>query len=714
MPESRWIKNPNFGHNLRQGNEVLWFKVDLENASSERRWVLDLELFSPIKMTLYQSSEGKLSGPQHVDSLSSFNIRPNPIRQQAFGITLAPNTTSTIYLKYEDSIYNELKFVLTPRSKFIIAQNRNTYLQALQQGIMLALFAYHLIIFASSKDRAYLYYSYFLLSSFVFTISKEGYGFQYLWPDHPILQVWSSRPAAGLISITSCLFAIHFLQIYKLSKLLMWGLLAIAVFIFGVSVLTLHMDPVFIGAVSPLGYFSLLAAGIYAYRKGVVHARYFILAWTAYCISILWYVLHVAGVYSNPEEAYNYVRLSFLFQILVLAFALADRVRHTQEKQLQSDAENKAKSEFLAMMSHEIRTPMNGILGMSALLEDRLADKVSKKYNQTIQTSGKALLTLLNDILDYSKIAAGKLEFESIPFNLPTVIEDSTALFQLQAKEKGLELIINIDKKVATNRIGDPTRVGQIVINLVSNAIKFTESGSVKVIVTISSDDPEKVKITVADTGVGIPKNEQHALFKSFNQANTQITRKYGGSGLGLSITSQLAALMNGAIGFNTIVDRGSTFWVTLLLPATTNEAQNQEIPDVSIQPNDQKSVSSKLNILIAEDNQVNQLVIKRMLRKLDLRCTVTSNGEEALGKACEDDFDLILMDCDMPVMDGYTATRRIRDWEAETHRSRIPIIALTAHAMSDNRQKCLDEGMDDFLTKPVNIKELADVLNNY
>ena len=713
VPEEQWTSHPKFDHGFRQGDEVVWLKVVVHNASPVERWVLDLDFFNPILMTLYQVSAGHLVAEQQINSMASFNERPNEVRQQAFGIRFKQNSASTIYLRYKDSIYNELKFRLLPRSKFVTGANKQTYLQALQQGIMLALFAYHLIIYVSSKDRAYLYYSYFLLASFIFTISREGYGFQYLWPDYPMLQIWTNRPIVGLLSIASCMFAIRFLQIKKLSKPLMWGLLGIAYFIFGVSILTLEEDPVYISAVAPLGFFSLLAAGIYAYRRGIVHARYFILAWTAYCASILWFVLNVAGVYPDPDGAYNYVRLSFLFQILVLALALADRVRNTQEKQIQSDAENKAKGEFLAMMSHEIRTPMNGILGMSSLLDDRLTDKLSKKYNRIIQVSGKALLTLLNDILDYSKVSVGKMDLEDIPFDLPQVVKDSVALFELQATEKKLDLSFEIDEAVAPYRIGDPTRVGQIILNLLSNAIKFTESGSVKVIITVAPDDKDLLKISVADTGTGIPEREQHMLFESFNQANNQINRKYGGSGLGLSICRLLANLMQGDIGFSTQVNKGSTFWVTLQLPGTLKPDTLHLGNPQSTGSNPQTPIRPGLKILIAEDNQVNQMVIKRMLQKLHLKCTVTNNGEEAYSKARDQKYDVILMDCDMPVMDGYIATNKIRQWEKETDTGRIPIIALTAHAMSEHRQRCLDEGMDDFLTKPVDFEQLEPALRN-
>ncbi|SOD92844.1 response regulator [Spirosoma fluviale] len=568
--------------------------------------------------------------------------------------------------------------------------------------LMSGLFFLGLFAF-SSMDRPMLYYGLFCLAYSYRLMGTDYYILHTLFPQIP----WyiSIRLEYGSLYLAIGLFVQYTQSLYPrdthpvIIRAMAWLCFAfLGTVLLLPPMLFTHLMDAFLGLmVAYIGY----AIYVYwmAFRRKRPGATYSLMSTglllTVFTLILIQYFGFVAPLQIELFAGY----LGFFFlQSLVLAFRFTyalNEARYTEKQ-------------FLANMSHEIRTPLNAILGFSEMLEAAPLDKEQKESLHYIRTAGKNLLTIVNDILDIAKIEAGMLPLEIIPFSLGSLADSIRTMILPVATEKNLSLVVEIDPTLPAIVLGDPTRLTQILLNLLSNAVKFTQQGSViaRIVNVGETADSIRVRFSVQDTGIGMAPEVLPYIFERFRQANDFTTRYYGGTGLGLSIVKSLTEMQGGWVTVSSTLGQGSCF--TLEIPYKPTANPQEPTVDLSVEP--QLTATQNVRILVVEDNLINQKLAQQVLKRLGYTSQIVENGQEALDLLKVTNFDLILMDIQMPIMDGYTTTRYIRT----TLQSSVPIIAMTAHALASEREQCLQAGMNDFIPKPFQLDELQRIMRKY
>lgn len=845
---------PNYGF---QG-QAYWFWLELNNEGvSNAVWYLEISypLLDSVQVYI-QKREGEIARWNTGDRLI-FEDRPIHHRNFVFPIYLDQLEDANVFIRVKTDGTLQVPATLWSENSFYREQQSYSIPHGTFIGLFIVIILYNLFLGITIREVSYFHYVTFATAFLGFFLGFSGYGYQYIWSHSQTFQQYSVLLFIALALLGLTQFTLSFLKInitQSRTRALLKSIVAACL----VVLLSIAFVPYkyMIQALLLICVYSSVICiwtGIQSIHQMGKTAGIYTSAWVFLALGMGLVALNKLGIIDNTLLIDTIMPTSAGAMSLMLSFALGYRIQQEQDHRqkaeshalksqkealkarlkaneiefeneqirISAEAESKAKNEFLAMMSHEIRTPLNGIMGMSDLLKSTSLDAQQRRYTNTIYSSGESLLTIINDILDFSKILAGKLDIENVPVSLFELMDSCTAVFSKQVHEKGLYLSSSIYPPRDSYIQSDPVRLRQVILNFVSNAIKFTEKGAIEFNFLLD-EKHEKLRIEVIDSGIGISEEQQANLFSAFSQADTSITRNYGGTGLGLAICKKLAELMQGNTGVSSKVGRGSTFWFECKVDildcgqksiesfkgkqmgiacsniltrnfliehfenwqATVTHIENFEkktsldyllldhqqlqhletsklkklfhIPSTHIidvgefdedailhlpltssllhkafnlssyssNPNIQMDSNHEddrplngLNILVAEDNATNQLVIQALLKKLGAESTIADNGK----KVCEllehhpKNFDLVLMDCEMPIMDGFTAAETIRQSD-NTDLHALPIIALTAHAMDVHRDRAKQAGMDSFLSKPVKrqdlIQTVIDALN--
>lgn len=714
--------------NLGFSKDNYWLKFSLTNTSN-KTLNLYFETGRPITdiVELHQIKSNGSILSQVSGDLIPFKERPTNHRKIIFPIELEANSTQDFYVQYQsDGEVINLPLDIHSSSSLMITSYRDQLIYGVFYGILLLAGAIYLFFYFGIREKSFLLYFAYVFSIAFLHLSLDGYFFQYITPNGG----WFSNNAVLIAAAFSTLAFGRYTQIYMKVKTFspilhkIYNGLHIAVFTLIGAICFIHAGQhLYYPLVNVLGIillFLIVISATTSHFKNSAQDIFFTLGILSFFGGFIFFLLNNFGVIPNSFITENSSKLGTGLEIIFLSLSMANRIRILKSEKekmqgialAQSQESNEIKSFFLSNISHELRTPLNAVIGLSKSIQESTTDEKTKSDLEVIQYSSLGLLSAIDDILDYSKIEKKELKLEERQFDLTKMVKELRTTAENQAKDKKLNFVYEEINQLPRFALGDRSRLRQIILNLLNNAIKFTNTGDVKLSIKteVMPNNILDLKIKISDTGVGIRKEKLERIFESFIQEQIDDKRKFGGFGLGLCIVKALVELHEGKVNIQSEHGEGTTVDVSLALNLPEHIVKDTQ------SPTHEKGIYdlNGKNILIVEDNPVNQMVMKSILRKWkNTTFDIANHGLEALDKLKEKPFDLILMDLQMPEMDGYEATEAIRNGVCGKKYENIPIIAVTADATDKAKNKVKSIGMDDYMTKPVDSDELyAKVMN--
>ena len=712
-----WLTPDSIPFNQIKSDHPIWFKSHLQTKQlSTPYWVFSYDVPITQYVDFYLVHKNKIISHYSAGASINPDQRIYYSRNHVFPIQLEENEMYDIYVRLHSN--TQIIFSSTLATYIAVEEAEQSIIafHIFYFGACLFLILYNFLLFISTREKSFFYYVLLISATALYGWTKAGYGQLYFWPTVASLNSSAIYLSASFIFLCSNIFTITFLDIknnaprmYRFFQFFV----ALNVFAFALALTQqFYWTTLLLSGSSIINHIGFIVAGVIVWRKGFKHAAFFVAAWIPITVLLVIRAVSLLGIIEVNETIMHLLKMCRLVEFVLLSAALSSQINLLRAQQERAIQENQAKNSFLSRMSFQIRTPMMGIIGLSNLLNNKLENETDLRYNQVIRNSGNSLITILNDIVDFSSIETDSLEIKHKEFSVAELFSEALDLFSKRAEDNGIKLTCHIDDSIPDIIISDPARLKQIIINLVGNALKFTHKGEITVQLEPIPTDIHALQLSVKDTGIGMNAETQEKLFESYSQAEKSTARLYGGTGLGLSICKQLAELMGGEIGVKSTEGVGSTFWISFQYQTRSEfqDALKKSSLHTQKKANSGIKEHAPLNILVAEDNAIAQRVLKEYLTTLGHQYKVVENGSKALLEVTTrpSAYDLILMDCKMPVADGWSTAAIIRRWQNSSHCSkRIPIIALTAYATALEVERCFAAGMDAYLAKPVDIEAL-------
>lgn len=721
--------------NAGYSRSVFWLRVDLDyrprSLGGQQPWLLELAYPPLDHLELYlPDGQGGYRLAQRTGDALPFASREIKQNNYLFSLNLQPNQPQRLYLRLQSQGSIQAPLALWSPQAYLEEQPGRIYVLGIIYGVLLVMLIYNLFIFLSVRDTSYLYYILYIASFGLYQISVNGAGIEFFWPDSP----WWANAATpfliGSAALFGCQFARSFLHTAEHSPWMdrtLLGLMAMGGLVMVLSLAASYGVALRLATSLALIFTVVIfTAGVLAWLRGMRVARYFIFAWTTFLIGGAINTLMVLGYLPNIFLTMYASKIGSALEVGLLSLALADRINAMKEERTRILQEagrklealnqelansNRLKDEFLATVTHELRTPMNGVIGSLELMQTVRLDVELEQYQKTAASSARDMMRLVNDILAMTELQAGKLYPRRETFSLRGLFDSLRAQFAPRAEEKGLSFTLELDESLPDMLEGDAGKLAQALGYLLDNAIKFTHHGGVTLRVARenASGDDLALRIEVEDTGIGFQTPADGSLYRRFRQIDGSMTREYGGLGIGLALARQLVELLGGELSHESEPGQGSRFRLDVQL---TRPAQ----PPLQVAPPRRAAGQAQrrpeqCTVLVVEDNAINQLVTRGMLLKLGYRVRTADNGAEALELLRRESVDGVLMDCQMPVMDGFATCRALRGMPTCAD---LPVLAITAHSHTGDRERCLAAGMSDYLAKPVKFEELRTLLHDW